>query len=143
MNEIKNNFQKRDFHNLSKNFTYFLLLKELQRIGYRDDSFMNDYYSIIYICDPINIIKKIRQCGGENIFYGYGGNNVIYFNKNFFQLKCTYFVLNNDLYLKDCKTKQRTNLFLCKECYNSKPCLILDINNDCNNYISAFRINLK
>lgn len=141
MNEIENNFQKRDFHNLSKNFTYFLLLKELQRIGYRDDSFMNDYYAILYICDSINIIKKIRQCGSENKFYGY--NNVIYYDKSFFYFRCTNYILHNDSNLKDCKTKQRTNLFLCKECNNYKPCLILNIDNNCNNYISAFRVNLK
>ena len=143
MNETENNFIKRNFYNFSKDFAYYLLLKELQKIGYNDDSFINNYYAILYECNSTKIIEKFDNYAADNIF----GTiyNVIYFDKKFFHYRCLNSILNNDSRLVDCKTKQKTNLYLCKECAsNKKPCLVLKINdNDLNNCVSAFKINLK
>lgn len=143
MNETENNFIKRNFYNFSKDFAYYLLLRELKKIGYNDDSFINNYYAILYECDSTKIIKKFDNYVTDNIFGGI--YNVIYFNKKFFSNQCHDYNLNNDSCLVDYKTKQKTNLYLCKKCVsNKKPCLVLKINdNDLNNCVSAFKINLK
>ena len=140
-----NNFEKHNFKSLSEDFIYSLLLKEVQKIGYTDESFLNDFRAILFYVPSKQIIEKFNQYDSNSIFNK--STNVIYYDEQFFNNICTSRHYNKDgeYTVNDIHTNKPTKLYTCENCGSlKKPCLILKIDNESfQEHISAFNLNLK
>lgn len=140
-----NNFEKHNFKSLSEDFIYSLLLKEVQKIGYTDEFFLNDFSAILFYIPSKQIVEKFNQYDSNSIFNK--SINVIYYDKQFFNNICTSRHYNEDgkYTINDIHTNKPTKLYTCKRCGGFvNPCLILKIDNESfQEHISAFNLNLK
>lgn len=140
-----NNFEKHNFKSLSEHFIYSLLLKEIQKIGYANESFLNDFSAILFYNTSNQIVEKFNQYDSNSVFNK--AINVIYYSKQFFHNICTSRHYNEDgeYTINDIHTNKPTKLYTCKKCGSLvKPCLILKIDNESfQEHIFAFNLNLK
>lgn len=138
------NFEKHNFKSLSEDFIYSLLLKEVQKIGYTDESFLNDFRAILFYIPSKQIVEKFNQYDSNSIFNK--ATNVIYYNNQFFNNICTsrHYNENGEYTINDIHVNKPTKLYTCQNCNSLKPCLILKIDNESfQEHISAFNLNLK